>query len=590
MKVLANDLMHLLAGINFELADTVNITVTPYKVMFTWTEEDTSLVYSLSKKSGIAPASLAAKTYELDTYLLHGLADIIKSQSIQFNKESDFLVEFDFVVGKKNNVSLSVVDSENNGVKNLPLKEVFDTFKLPRSIVDAEFYSGKWETRSHLRLAKYIAENSINPIFLEFIDGDYCDRLKISTFSDEIFLGSVCADCSNGSKFPLIRSPISLSAEAVGKMLSFKDFSRPKWAEYIGGNISLILGDWGDSITTPYEFSNIDNPQRYSQHLFSNKADGWVKVDKNTLQKQLEAICSPVTFTETSVQLPIKSISQSGGEIEIMTEALDQLNQLTKIGLLELQATALLDSWEIPDPKMIYNNIIQLELGDGYLTITGNDDRKQKIKLKGSNPNAFGNWQGDGKKLIKILSLIEEYDGRLEIIMEHPRLQIQTTSGASILLLGCDLVGINDIIDNDETTLDWWHKPIQLLPEVKGSELELDDIFFHQVSQIKQFKKIAQKMSDWVTDIEYNDHTEDIASLLERMNTLAAFIPEESYIPKYDECFQEDEELYWYGSAVAGNLSDFLEEMESLKDELSMGLGKVYQYCCKLPSLMQYLF
>jgi len=587
MKVLANDLMHLLAGINFELADTVNITVTPYKVMFTWTEEDTSLVYSLSKKSGIAPASLAAKTYELDTYLLHGLADIIKSQSIQFNKESDFLVEFDFVAGRRNSVSLSVVDSENMGVKNLPLKEVFDSFKLPRSVVDAEFYSASWQTRSHLRLAKYIAENSINPVFLEFVDGNDCDRLKISSFSDEIFLGSVCADCANGSKFPLIRSAISVDTSTVGKMLSFKDFSYPKWAEYIGGNLTLLLGDWGDSITAPYELSDI-KLEKYSQHLFGNKADGWVKVDKNTLVKQLEAICSPVTFTETSVAVPIKSISQSDNEI--MIEAIDQINQITNMGLLELQATALLDSWEIPDPKTIYSNIVQLELENGYLTIIGNDDRKRKIKLKSSNPDAFGNWQGDGKKLIKILNLIKEFDDRLEIVMEHPKLQIQTTSGASILLLGCDLVGINDIIYNDETTLDWWHKPIQLLPEVKGSELELDNIFFHQVSQIKQFKKIAQKMSDWVTDIEYNDHTEDIASLLERMNTLAAFIPEESYIPKYDECFQEDEELYWYGSAVAGNLSDFLEEIESLKNELSMGLGKVYQYCCKLPSLMQYLF
>lgn len=587
MKVLANDLMHLLAGINFELTDVVNITVAPHKVMFMWQEEDTQIAYSLSKKSGIAPVSLAAKTYELDTYYLHNLEDIIKNNSIQFNKESDFLIEFDFVVGKKNNVSLSVVDSENNGVKNLPLKEVFDTFKLPRSIVDAEFYSGKWETRSHLRLAKYIAENSINPIFLEFIDGDYCDRLKISTFSDEIFLGSVCADCSNGSKFPLIRSPISLSAEAVGKMLSFKDFSRPKWAEYIGGNISLILGDWGDSITTPYEFSNIDNPQRYSQHLFSNKADGWVKVDKNTLQKQLEAICSPVTFKESSVAVPIKSISQSDNEI--MVEAIDQLNQLTKIGLLELQATALLDSWEIPDPKMIYNNIIQLELGDGYLTITGNDDRKQKIKLKGSNPKAFGNWQGDGKKLIKILSLIEEYDDRLEIIMEHPKLQIQTTSGASILLLGCDLVGIHDIYEN-ETSLDWWEKPIQFISEIEESGLEIDDIFRKKIYQIKRITQKIQKINDWVEslDIDHNN-LEEITDLLKGVNTLVAFIPEEEYIPMLDECFLLEEELYRYGGVVGIDL-DFLEEIESLREGLSIGLGKVYQYCCELPSLMQYLF
>ena len=443
MKVLANDLMHLLAGINFELTDTINITVTPYKVMFVWAEEEINLVYSLSKKSGIAPASLTAKTYELDTYLLHGLADIIKNNSIQFNKESDFLVEFDFVAGRKNSVSLSVVDSENMGVKNLPLKEVFDTFKLPRSVVDAEFYSASWQTRSHLRLAKYIAENSINPVFLEFVDGNDCDRLKISSFSDEIFLGSVCADCANGSKFPLIRSAISVDTSTVGKMLSFKDFSYPKWAEYIGGNLTLLLGDWGDSITAPYELSDI-KLEKYSQHLFGNKADGWVKVDKNTLVKQLEAICSPVTFTETSVAVPIKSISQSDNGI--MIEAIDQINQITNMGLLELQATALLDSWEIPDPKTVYSNIIQLELENGYLTIIGNDDRKRKIKLKSSNPDAFGNWQGDGKKLIKILNLIKEFDDRLEIVMEHPKLQIQTTSGASILLLGCDLVGINDII------------------------------------------------------------------------------------------------------------------------------------------------
>jgi hypothetical protein len=587
MKILANEVRYLIDAINFELTDTVNLMATPYAIKFTWQEDETQMAYSLRKKSGIVPTTSTHKVYELETYRLYGLEEIIKSQSIQFNEESDFLIEFDFKTGRKNSVALSVVDSENMGVKNLPLKEVFDTFKLPRSVVDAEFYSASWQTRSHLRLAKYIAENSINPVFLEFVDGNDCDRLKISSFSDEIFLGSVCADCANGSKFPLIRSAISVDTSTVGKMLSFKDFSYPKWAEYIGGNLTLLLGDWGDSITAPYELSDI-KLEKYSQHLFGNKADGWVKVDKNTLVKQLEAICSPVTFTETSVAVPIKSISQSDNGI--MIEAIDQINQITNMGLLELQATALLDSWEIPDPKTIYSNIVQLELENGYLTIIGNDDRKRKIKLKSSNPDAFGNWQGDGKKLIKILNLIKEFDDRLEIVMEHPKLQIQTTSGASILLLGCDLVGINDIIYNDETTLDWWHKPIQLLPEVKGSELELDNIFFHQVSQIKQFKKIAQKMSDWVTDIEYNDHTEDIASLLERMNTLAAFIPEESYIPKYDECFQEDEELYWYGSAVAGNLSDFLEEIESLKNELSMGLGKVYQYCCKLPSLMQYLF
>ena len=589
MKVLANDLLHLLNGINFDSTDTINITVTPYKVMFTWTEEDTNLVYSLPIKSGIAPASLAVKTYELQSHLLYGLEDIIKSQSIQFNKESDFLVEFDFVAGRRNSVSLSVVDSENMGVKNLPLKEVFDSFKLPRYVLDAEFSSATWETRSHLRLAKYIAENNSKetPVSLEFVNGDDCDRMKIFSGSTDIFLGSVCADCGNGSQFSLLRSPITIDTSAVGKMLAFK-LSYLKWAEYIEGSITLRSGDWGDSITTPYKKSGVVDTSRYSPHLFSNKDDGWVKIDTNHLQKQLEAaICSPVTFKESSVAVPIKSISQSDNEI--MVEAIDQLNQLTKIGLLELQATALLDSWEIPDPKMIYNNIIQLELGDGYLTITGNDDRKQKIKLKGSNPNAFGNWQGDGKKLIKILSLIEEYDGRLEIIMEHPRLQIQTTSGASILLLGCDLVGIHDIYEN-ETSLDWWEKPIQFISEIEESGLEIDDIFRKKIYQIKQLKRITQKINDWVEslDIDHNN-LEEITDLLKGVNTLVAFIPEEEYIPMLDECFLLEEELYRYGGVVGIDL-DFLEEIESLREGLSIGLGKVYQYCCELPSLMQYLF
>jgi hypothetical protein len=318
MKVLANEVRYLINAINFELTDTVNLMATPYAIKFSWQEDETYLTCSLRKKSGIVPVTSTYKVYELETHRLYGLEDIIKSQSIQFNEESDFLIEFDFKLGRKNSVSLSVVDSENNGVKDIPLKEVFDSFKLPRSVVDSEFYSGSWETRSHLRLAKYIAENSMNPIFMEFIDGYYCNRLKISGFSDEMFLGSVCTDCANGSKFPLIRSPISLSASAVGKMLKFKYFSCPKWAEYIGGNISLILGDWGDSITTPYEFSSIDF-QKYSQHLFDDKADGWVKLDKNALVKQLEVICSPIDFTESSVIMPIKSMSQLDDEIIIET-------------------------------------------------------------------------------------------------------------------------------------------------------------------------------------------------------------------------------------------------------------------------------
>jgi len=588
MKVLTNDLLHLLNGIDLELTDVVNITVTPYKVMFTWTEEEINLVYSLSKKSGIAPASLTAKTYELDTYLLHGLADIIKNNSIQFNKESDFLVEFDFVTGKKNSVSLSVVDSENMGVKNLPLKEVFDTFKLPRSVVDAEFYSATWQTRSHLKIAKFVAENGINPVFLEFVDGNDCDRLKISTFSDEMFLGSVCADCANGSKFPLIRSVISVDTSTVGKMLSFKDFSYPKWAEYVEGNLSLLLGDWGDSITAPYKFSSTDF-QKYSQHLFGNKADGWVKVDKNNLQKQLEAICSPVTFTEKSVQLPIKSISQSDNEI--MIEALDH-NHLTKIGLSEFQATVWLDSWEIPDKKTIYSNIIQLELDDGYLTIIGNDDQKRKIKLKGSNPDAFGNWQGDGKKLIKILSLIKEFDDRLELVMEHPKLQIQTTSGASILLLGCDLVGINDIYEiGNETSLNRQKKLIQILPEIEETGLELDDVFLHKMLQIRKLQEITQKITVWVEALEIDhENLEEICDTIRPLQALFYLLPEDDCIPVLDECFQDEYGSYRYGFIEEESLEEFIDRIEVIKRHASHGLGYVIQYCCELPSLMQYLF
>jgi hypothetical protein len=578
MKVLANDLMHLLAGINFELTDTINITVTPYKVMFVWAEEEINLVYSLSKKSGIAPASLAAKTYELDTYLLHGLADIIKNNSIQFNKESDFLVEFDFVAGRKNSVSLSVVDSENMGVKNLPLKEVFDTFKLPRSVVDAEFYSATWQTRSHLRLAKYIAENSINPVFLEFVDGNDCDRLKISSFSDEIFLGSVCTDCANGSKFPLIRSAISVDTSTVGKMLGFKDFSYPKWAEYIGGNISLILGDWGDSITTPYEFSNIDNPQKYSQHLFDYKADGWVKLDKNALVKQLDL-------------LQKKSMSQLDDEIIIETNDHNKIESSASAIEQTMKQVALFESWNIPKKDSFYSNIVQLELDNGCLVITGNDGRKQKISTTLKNPtNAFGNWQGDGKKLIEILSLIEEYDDRLEIIMEHPKLQIQTTSGASILILGCDLVDINDACEN-ETNFDWREKQIQILPEIEEIGLELDDIFLHKILQIQKLKEITKKMNDWVEalNLDYNN-IEEAYDLLKRVEAFIGFIPEDNYIPVLDECFQGDEEIYRYGSIEGFGPYEFIEEIELLRDQLAMGLGFVLQYCYELPSLMQYLF
>jgi hypothetical protein len=588
MKVLANELRYLMDAINFELTDTVNLMATPYAIKFTWQEDETQMAYSLRKKSGIIPTTSTHKVYELETYRLYGLEEIIKSQSIQFNEESDFLIEFDFKTGRKNSVALSVVDSENNGVKDIPLKEVFDSFKLPRSIVDAEFYSASWQTRSHLRLAKYIAENSINPVFLEFVDGNDCDRLKISSFSDEIFLGSVCADCANGSKFPLIRSVISVDTSTVGKMLSFKDFSYPKWAEYVEGNLSLLLGDWGDSITAPYEFSDIDF-KKYSQHLFGNKADGWVKVDKNTLQKQLEAICSPVTFTEKSVQLPIKSISQSEGEITV--EALDH-NHLTKIGLSEFQATVWLDSWEIPDKKTIYSNIIQLELDDGYLTIIGNDDQKRKIKLKGSNPDAFGNWQGDGKKLIKILSLIKEFDDRLEIVMEHPKLQIQTTSGASILLLGCDLVGINDIYEiGNETSLNRQEKLIQILPEIEETGLELDDVFLHKMLQIRKLQEITQKITVWVEALEIDhENLEEICDTIRALQALFYLLPEDDCIPVLDECFQDEYGSYRYGFIEEESLEEFIDRIEVIKRNASHGLGCVIQYCCELPSLMQYLF
>jgi hypothetical protein len=371
-------------------------------------------------------------------------------------------------------------------------------------------------------------------------------------------------------------------------MLSFKDFSYPKWAEYVEGNLSLLLGDWGDSITAPYEFSDIDF-KKYSQHLFGNKADGWVKVDKNTLQKQLEAICSPVTFTEKSVQLPIKSISQSEGEITV--EALDH-NHLTKIGLSEFQATVWLDSWEIPDKKTIYSNIIQLELDDGYLTIIGNDDQKRKIKLKGSNPDAFGNWQGDGKKLIKILSLIKEFDDRLEIVMEHPKLQIQTTSGASILLLGCDLVGINDIYEiGNETSLNRQEKLIQILPEIEETGLELDDVFLHKMLQIRKLQEITQKITVWVEALEIDhENLEEICDTIRALQALFYLLPEDDCIPVLDECFQDEYGSYRYGFIEEESLEEFIDRIEVIKRNASHGLGCVIQYCCELPSLMQYLF
>jgi hypothetical protein len=533
------------------------------------------MAYSLRKKSGIIPTTSTYKVYELETRGLYGLEEIIKSQSIQFNEESDFLIEFDFKTGRKNSVALSVVDSENNGVKDIPLKEVFDSFKLPRSIVDAEFYSASWQTRSHLRLAKYIAENSINPVFLEFVDD--CDRLKISSFSDEMFLGSVCADCANGSKFPLIRSVISVDTSTVGKMLSFKDFSYPKWAEYVEGNLSLLLGDWGDSITAPYEFSDIDF-KKYSQHLFGNKADGWVKLDKNALVKQLDL-------------LQKKSMSQLDDEIIIETNDHNKIESSASAIEQTMKQVALFESWNIPKKDSFYSNIVQLELDNGCLVITGNDGRKQKISTTLKNPtNAFGNWQGDGKKLIEILSLIEEYDDRLEIIMEHPKLQIQTTSGASILILGCDLVDINDACEN-ETNFDWREKQIQILPEIEEIGLELDDIFLHKILQIQKLKEITKKMNDWVEalNLDYNN-IEEAYDLLKRVEAFIGFIPEDNYIPVLDECFQGDEEIYRYGSIEGFGPYEFIEEIELLRDQLAMGLGFVLQYCYELPSLMQYLF
>jgi hypothetical protein len=577
MKVLANELRYLMDAINFELTDTVNLMATPYAIKFTWQEDETQMAYSLRKKSGIIPTTSTHKVYELETHRLYGLEEIIKSQSIQFNEESDFLIEFDFKLGRKNSVSLSVVDSENNGVKDIPLKEVFDSFKLPRSIVDAEFYSATWQTRSHLRLAKYIAENSINPVFLEFVDGNDCDRLKISSFSDEIFLGSVCADCANGSKFPLIRSAISVDTSTVGKMLSFKDFSYPKWAEYVEGNLSLLLGDWGDSITAPYEFSDIDF-KKYSQHLFGNKADGWVKLDKNALVKQLDL-------------LQKKSMSQLDDEIIIETNDHNKIESSASAIEQTMKQVALFESWNIPKKDSFYSNIVQLELDNGCLVITGNDGRKQKISTTLKNPtNAFGNWQGDGKKLIEILSLIEEYDDRLEIIMEHPKLQIQTTSGASILILGCDLVDINDACEN-ETNFDWREKQIQILPEIEEIGLELDDIFLHKILQIQKLKEITKKMNDWVEalNLDYNN-IEEAYDLLKRVEAFIGFIPEDNYIPVLDECFQGDEEIYRYGSIEGFGPYEFIEEIELLRDQLAMGLGFVLQYCYELPSLMQYLF
>lgn len=576
MKFLANDILYLLNGINAEKTDLVYLSIFSVGLQFYWQEDEQTIYHIIRKKSGIIPSSLNGKIYRIDLYPLMGIEKLISNRTIEFNSDDNFLVDIDFESQKKNQVVLCVTDTEIGSRRTINVKEVFNIPGLPDPRVKA--YANNHDCKTHLRLAKYVAETGCGEVFMEF-----GNRMKISAASKEIFMGGVIMDYAYHDDFWM--PDLKIGASAVSHILSFKD-SSVCWAETEPG-ILMFIGDDG-AVSTPYRESS-EGTER--QHLISNDdRDGWVNVDRNLLIKQLEGVCSPTVLTESSAIMPIKSISQlEDGDILVETDNY-KVKATASVANQIIQGIALLEFWGFPQKDSFYNNIIELVLKEGNLHIVGYDGRKKKINLR-SNPSATGYWRGDGKKLIKILALLSEYDNKIQVFLDHPRLQITTASGASILMLGCDLVDPDEVGEN-QTKLNYSEKPILVFPDIEDEHsLDINELFTQKVLQLYQLREIVQRVDAWVDNIDADpEQMEKICSLIDKVNVLIDFIPEGFDIPSLDECFDGDYYSYGHIKIQSNDPEEFLRQIDSLFCGLSEGVGKVMQCYCELPILMQYTF
>lgn len=574
MKFLANDVQNLLNNINFDKTDSIYLSLFYAGLIFSWEEEDQKIYKIIRKKSGILPTSINGKTYSIDIFPFMGVKRII-SQHVEFNGDKSFLIDVDFESQKKNQLFLYITDIEHGAGKTIKLTEVFNIPCMPDPIVKA--YANNHDTKTHLRLAKYVAETGCGEVFMEF-----GNRMKISSASKEVFVGGVVMDYATHDDFWM--PDLKIGASAVSHILSFKD-SSVCWAETEPG-VLTFLGDDG-AVSTPYRESS-EGTER--QHLIGNDQDSWLSVDRNLLIKQIEGVCSPTVLTESSAILPIKSISQLDGDILVETDEYTVKATATVADQI-IQGIALLEFWGFPQKDSFYNNIIEMEIKGGNLYITGYDGRKKKINLR-SNPNITGYWRGDGKKLLKILALLSEYDNKIQVVLDHPRLQITTASGASILMLGCDLVDHPENVGENKTKFNYSEKPIVVFPDIEDEHsLDINELFTQKVLQLHELRYVIQRVDAWVDDIAVdNEQMEEICLLIDKVKILADFIPEGFDIPSLDECFDGDYYSYGHIKIQSNDPEEFLRQIDSLFCGLSEGVGKVMQCYCELPILMQYTF
>ena len=573
MKFLANDIQNLLNNINLEKTDLIYLSPFSTGIIFSW-EEDLKIFKVIRKKSGILPTSMSGMFFSMDSYPLMKVKKIIDKLAIEFNSDRQFLIDIDFETQKRNQVVLCITDTEF-GSQKINIKEVFNVPGMPDPMVKA--YANNHDSKSHLRLAKCVAENG--EVGIEFGG----NRMKISGLSKEIFFGGVVMDYATHDDFWM--PDLKISASAVSHILQFKD-SSVCWAETEPG-ILTFLGDDG-AVSTPYRESS-EGTER--QHLISNDRDGWVNVDRNLLIKQLEGVCSPTVLTESSAIMPIKSISQlEDGDILVETDEYTVKATATVADQI-IQGIALLEFWGFPQKDSFYNNIIEMEIKGGNLYITGYDGRKKKINLR-SNPNITGYWRGDGKKLLKILALLSEYDNKIQVVLDHPRLQVTTASGASILMLGCDLVDHPENVGENKTKFNYSEKPIVVFPDIEDEHsLDINELFTQKVLQLHELRYVIQRVDAWVDDIAVdNEQMEEICLLIDKVKILADFIPEGFDIPSLDECFDGDYYSYGHIKIQSNDPEEFLRQIDSLFCGLSEGVGKVMQCYCELPILMQYTF
>ncbi len=572
MKFLANDFLHLLNSIETEKVDSIYLSLFYAGIKLYWENEDNKIHYLIRKKSGILPTSINGKTYSIDIFPFMGVKRIISQHTVEFNGDKSFLIDVDFESQKKNQLFLYITDTERGSGKTIKLTEVFNIPCMPDPIVKA--YANSHDSKSHLRLAKCVAENG--EVGIEFGG----NRMKISGLSKEIFFGGVITDYAAHDDFwmPHLKVPVS----SISHVLGFKD-SSVCWAETEPGELTFI-GDDG-TVSMPYRESSTE-----CQHLIDNKQEGWFGIDRNALIKQIEGVTHPIVNSQSSVQIPIKSITTNADGFVIETDDY-QVNASTTAINAAIKGVALLESFQLPQKDSVYADIVELEAKGGTLTVTGFDGRKRKTILKNSG-NVTGYWRGSVKKLVKLLTLLSEYDNKIQVILDHPRLQVQTNSGASILILGCELVE-DDFQFENRTQLNCSEKPIILFPE-KSNELgaSTDEEFLSKIFRLHQLKRLASELDNWVNDLPFDfNQMEEISHHMNEANILIDFLPDGNIVPSFEGCLQE-EGYYRYGMIMTedNDMDKFMEEIDCLLHGLSLTLGRVIRYCLELPVLMQYTF